>query len=110
MVFYISGHLGEEIAKQMFKDFIIGNIEHKILPSYDVPRYDQMLKIPTHKVYQLNETQPNVRPVNPNSALLYNVYHGPFTYQSYVMIKVVMEVLQPLCLLSSELKRILATR
>ena len=54
-----------------------------------------MLKVRRNFVFQYNEVQPNSKPLNPNSAMLYNVYYGQFTYSSYVLIRVIMEIIQP---------------
>ena len=94
MIFYISGHLDEARAKDLYENKIICNINHKPIED-EVPGYDKMLKIEKNKVFQYNEIQPDSKPVNPNSAILYNVYHGRFSYSKYVLIRVIMDIIQP---------------
>ena len=68
------------------------------MPENRIPYYDQMIKLEQNKVYQLNEYLPKLQgaPVNANSAMLYNVYFGEFTYSSYILSRAVMEILQPI--------------
>jgi secreted Zn-dependent insulinase-like peptidase len=71
----------------------LGHVKSTVIDKDEVPENDRMVKMNEKVVYQLNETNPKQDIVNPNSALLYNIYDGEFSYVSYVLIRVMIETI-----------------
>ena len=71
----------------------MGHVKSSVIDKDEVPENDRMVKMNEKVVYQLNETNPKQDIVNPNSALLYNIYDGEFSYVSYVLIRVMIETI-----------------
>jgi hypothetical protein len=51
MVFYISGHLDEDRAKDIFQNKIIRHIKHAKISESELPRFDRMLRVKKRFVY-----------------------------------------------------------